>query len=172
MKTILQILKAHMSRYPYMQVQDLYKLLHQTTFGSEHAIKNEESARKWLEQELNEMNDGPDEPLLDPISPGGEIIRVHLRPYFIERKDPKFLLIAFLRTAKEWRGSKETLRSYAQVAAQLADSHGWPLHKFEIEAFFAKMEAMDYPAAHHSAIYSDLYRPAYRVVARRFLEAE
>jgi hypothetical protein len=154
-----------------MQVQDLYKLLHQATLGSEHAVGDLDSARKWLERELVEMGAGPEESIFDPISPGGEILRVHLRPYIRAGRVPQDLLAAFLRTANEWNGSKATLRENGQLAAQLAKMEDWPLQGVEIEAFFAKMEGLDFPAAHHSAIFADLYRPAYRVIAREFLEA-
>jgi hypothetical protein len=37
--------------------------------------------------------------------------------------------------------------------------------------FFMEMERKKYPAVHHSRVYRRLYRPAYRVAARSFLEA-
>jgi hypothetical protein len=86
------ILRSHFSRYPLMQVQDLYKLLHQAALGSEHAVRNPETARNWLTRELAEMGDGPPEPLFDPISPGGEIARVHLRPFVAGGHNPDALL--------------------------------------------------------------------------------
>jgi hypothetical protein len=58
----------------------LYKLLHQAILGSGHAISDLEGARKWLERELTEMDSRYDETAIDPISPDGEIVRVHLRP--------------------------------------------------------------------------------------------
>ena len=153
-----------------MQVQDLYKLLHQAALGSDHAVEDSDPARKWLERELVEMGAGPEEPIFDPISPGGEILRVHLRPYIRAGRDPQDLLAAFLHTAKKWNGSKATLRENGQLAVQLVEMEDWPLQGIEIEAFFAKMEGLDFPAAHHSAIFAGLYRPAYRVIAREFLE--
>ena len=154
-----------------MQVQDLYKLLHQAALGSEHAIPEAASARRWLERELIEMGPGPDDPLLDPISPGAEILRVHLRPYIQAVRDPQALLTAFLRTADGWPGSQDTLRTYARIALEWSASPNMPLQPVEIQAFFATMEAQGYPAVHHSEIYASLYRPAYRVVAASFLEA-
>ena len=38
------------------------------------------------------------------------------------------------------------------------------------DAFYAKMEAQDLPAVHHSEVYKRLYRPAYRVIARQYME--
>jgi len=87
-----------------MQIQDVYKLLHQAAMGSEHAVSNPESARGWLIRELAEMGEGVPEPLIDPISPDDEIVRVHMRPYVAAGYDPDLLLDAFIRTANEYRG--------------------------------------------------------------------
>jgi len=159
-----RILSYHLIRYPLMQVQDLYKLLHQAALGSGHAIQDEESARKWLEDELAGMGEGPEEPLLDPISPDGVISRLHLRPCLQAGVEPLAIWTAFLRTAKEWRGSVESLRDFGQAAARQAEEGNWRIKKREIEAFFATMEEQNYPVAHHSSVYSQQYRPAYRVI--------
>jgi hypothetical protein len=164
------LLTNHLTRYPSMQVQDLYKLLHQAALGSEHAVRDEQAARDWLEGELAEMGTGPDDPLLDPISPDGKIVRIHLRPYIQAGKDPGILLQAFIRTANEWHGSPETLKEYAYTAAGMLPSVAGQLTVEETESFFATMEAQGFPAVHHSRVYANLYRPAYRVVARQFLE--
>jgi len=165
-----QILGSHLTRTPAMQVQDIYKLLHQAALGSEHAVRDEQAARDWLERELAEMGDGPDDPLMDPLPPDGQILRVHLRPYLRAGKNPETLLRAFIQTANEWRGSPEKLKEYGAAAARLAQAGTGSIRQEEIEAFFAKMEEQDFPAVHHSEIYERLYRPAYRVVAKRFLE--
>ncbi len=167
METLSQILISHLARTPSMQVQDVYKLLHQAALGSEHAARDEQAARDWLERELAEMGDGPDDPLLDLLSPNGQIVRVHLRPYLRAGKNPDTLLRAFIRTANEWRGSLDKLKEYGAAAAQTGAES---IRREEIEAFFAKMEEQDFPAVHHSEVYQRLYRPAYRVIARQFLE--
>ncbi|MDP2993553.1 MAG: hypothetical protein Q8N46_00355 [Anaerolineales bacterium] len=165
-----QILTSHLTRYPAMQVQDVYKLLHQAALGSEHAFRDEQAARDWLEHELAEMGDGPDDPLMDPLSPDGQTLRVHLRPYLRAGKNPETLLRAFIQTANEWRGSPEKLKEYGAAAAQLAQTGTGSIRREGIEAFFSKMEEQDFPAVHHSEVYERLYRPAYRVVARQFME--
>ncbi|HEX7541440.1 MAG TPA: hypothetical protein VF352_04850 [Anaerolineales bacterium] len=170
MDTLYQILTSHLTHTPAMQVQDVYKLLHQAALGSEHAVRDEQAARDWLEGEMAEMGEGPDDPLMDPLSPDGHIVRVHLRPYLQAGKDPETLLQAFIRTANEWHASPERLKEYGAAAARLAQAGKGLILREEIEAFFAKMEERDFPAVHHSEVYERLYRPAYRVVARQFLE--
>jgi len=35
-----QILTDHLARYPLMRVEDIYKLVHQASLGSEHAVSD------------------------------------------------------------------------------------------------------------------------------------
>ncbi|MEW6406349.1 MAG: hypothetical protein AB1649_31585, partial [Chloroflexota bacterium] len=111
------VLRAHFERYPSMQIQDVYKLIHQAAMGSEHALSNVEGARAWMEGELAEMGAGPDEPVIDPISEDGQIVRVHLRPFVAQDGDPEILLGAFVRTANEFRGNIQVLQDYWKIAA-------------------------------------------------------
>jgi hypothetical protein len=185
-----RILENHFLRYPQMQITDLYKLLHQAALGSEHAVRDEPAARNWLENELVEMGDGPDDPLMDPLSPDGQILRIHLRPYHRAGKKSEMLLQAFIQTANKCRSTPsrapsgnrdrlrvagpetttEKLKEYYREARQLSDEGRLPFSGETVRLFFARMEEQGFPAVHHSKLYKRLYRPAYRVVAKQFLE--
>jgi hypothetical protein len=158
-----EILRFHLNRYPEMQIQDVYKLLHQAALGNAHAVSNADAAKNWLTSELKEMGEGPAEPLIDPVSPNGEIVRVHLRPFITAEYDPDLLLDAFICTSKEVYGDAHLLKEYWQAAINTAY-----LPLAEMDKFFRSMEAENYPAVHHSPQYENLYRPAYRVVALVF----
>jgi len=162
--TIEAVLRAHFVRYPSMQIQDVYKLIHQAALGSEHAISSIEGARKWMERELAEMGTGPDEPVVDPISADDQIVRVHLRPYMAQGGVPETLFDAFLRTANEYRGDRQVLKDYWNT---VIDMKYFPFT--EMDGFIKSMQAQNYPAVHHSPEYERLYRPAYRVVWRKFI---
>lgn len=162
--TLEVILRSQIARYPAMQIQDLYKLIHQATLGSEHAISSAQAAHEWLQRELAEMGTGPQEPMIDPISADGQIVRMHLRPFVEQGGDPETLLNAFMRTANEYRGDLQVLEGYWHAAK---DIRHFPLA--ELDEFIESMQARKYPAVHHSAEYERLYRPAYRVVWRKFI---
>lgn len=152
-----------------MQPDDLYKLAHQAALGSEHAVRSEAAARAWLERELAGMGSGPPEPLLDPISADGSILRVHLRTYIQAGHDPEALLAAFIQSANQVKGSSQDLRDCLVVLLELAGSGQIDFEAEELRALFARMESADWPARHHSDIYMRAYHPAYRVIAREFL---
>jgi hypothetical protein len=59
---------------------------------------------------------------------------------------------------------------YGTAAAGRVGAGTGSIQPDELKAFFDKMEAQGFPAMHHSEVYKRLYRPAYRVVARQYLE--
>jgi hypothetical protein len=165
----ISILTKQISRYPRMQLQDLYKLIHQGALGSEHAVHDKEGARKWLHRELQDLQNGPPEPIVDPIAPSGDIVRVNLRPYLHQGGDPDSLLETFIKTANEYRGSEEILRKNWAIARRMVSKGRLPFHLNEMDEFLNDLEREGFPAVHHSATYEEAYRPAYRVIATKYL---
>jgi hypothetical protein len=132
--------------------------------GSEHAISSPDRARQWLQREIAEMGSGPDESMIDPISVDGQIVRVHLRPFIGQGGDPETLLNAFIQTANEYRGEIQVLKDHWKTATEI---QCFPCT--EMDEFLETMQTQYYPAVHHSHEYERLYRPAYRVVWRKFI---
>jgi hypothetical protein len=158
-----------MARYPRLAIQDLYKLIYQAAMGAEHAVPDVAAAQDWLERELRQLGDGPEEPVVETISPDGCMARVHLRPYVAAGGDPAALLTAFVRTAKEHGGTREQLRRYWSSAIRLAAMGGLLFSQTDLRSFWADVEVQGFPVVHHSAGYRAAYKPAYRVIRREFL---
>lgn len=170
MKTIdfKSIVLEHCARYPGMQLEDLYKLAHQAAMGSEHAVSDVSIARQWLSDELDNLPETSAEPLVDIISPDGKIARIHLVPFINHGGEPEKLLRSFIRTANEFKGSRENLRTYYQIIQALAQRGEISVPQDVSLSFLDQMEAKNYPAMHHSKFYSLSYQPRYRVVALKF----
>jgi hypothetical protein len=164
-----RIITAHNARYPAMQLEDIYKLAHQACLGSGHAVSDKTHAQHRLEQELAQLGDGPAEPVLDAITPAARILRVHLRPFIASGGNVAQLLDAFVLTANEYAGSTIQLSSYRADIEAMTAAGGLPFRQTDAQIYWQRMEAMGYPAVHHSAAYKSAYRPAYRVIAREFL---
>jgi hypothetical protein len=154
------ILAKHQERYPLMQACDVYKLIHQASLGSEHAISNPQMARERLQSELQSRAAPHPEPAIDPISPDGAIVRVHLSAYMAEGGDFDNLLNAFLRTSHEFHGQRETLEEYLRLALSLVPG---------LDMLAKNLSAQGYPPVHHSEAYRAAYKPAYRVVLKHYL---
>jgi len=160
------LLTAHDRRYPSWNEQDLYKLLYQGAMGNEHAISDVEAVRRWLASELNSMGQGPAEPLIDPISADGAVLRVHLRPMAAAGLEAAGLLDAFLTSPSVFKGSRQGLVESMEAALALAETGQLSIPVDNLRSFFAKMRKEGLPAVHHSTTYERLYRPAYRVVMK------
>jgi len=158
------VVSAHAERYPLMTAADVYKLLHQGVFGSEHAAPDETSARAWLQDELAALGDGTGlrEMAVEPIAPGNAVVRMHLRPFIVAGGDVDVLLEAFMGTVRAVRGSVAELRCAAEVVPEV-DPVRWPPNEWR--AFVEELIEGGLPAVHHSEAFMAAYAPAYRVVA-------
>ncbi len=163
------ILESHINRYPLMEVRDIYKLVYQAAFGSSHFICNLSDAKKRLEEEIETMGKGPDEPVYDPVSPDGDIIRIHLRPYIINKGNKNLLLKGFIKTGENCRGDKCRLLIYWNNVLEMTENQSLPFTCQEVMEFMRDMEKQNYPAVSHSRPYRSEYSPAYRIVCRRYL---
>lgn len=168
MKFIGQLLASHLQRYPAMQLPDIYKLLHQAALGPAHAVEAGDAAAR-LREEMAALPAGPDEPLVDVISPDGRLARVHLRTFAARGLPAETLAQAFARTACDYPGSREKLAKFCGCLGDLADAGGLPFPRAEVEPWMAARAAADWEAVHHSAGYRAAYGPAYRVVDIQYL---
>ena len=166
------IVEDHCALYPGMQLEDLYKLAHQSAMGSEHEISDESIARRWLSSELGKLPETSDEPLMDIISPDRTIARIHLVPFNNRGGEPEKLLQAFIRTGNEYTGSRENLRTFCLNIREMALQGALPIPVDSFQSFFDWVKAQCYPAIHHSKFYSQACQPHYRIVASNFLAFE
>jgi hypothetical protein len=166
------VLIDHARRYPEWQVEDLYKLLLQASRGAEHATLDRESAQLHMERELASLGEGPGEPLVDPITPSGMIVRVHLRPFASLNLNPELLVNAFMGTMNNLSHSRDGYSGFAEVAAGLCRDGLLPFIEPKVTSYLEGMQAAGLPAVHHSNIFVENYRPAYRVIERQFLPQE
>jgi hypothetical protein len=166
MKFIGQLLARHLRRYPAMQLDDIYKLLHQAALGPGHAVTNPAAARKRLDEEIaaldreGDTGEGP-----DIISPDGRLARVHLRPYLAAGGSVDALNRAFVDTANTYAADPDKLVRFCGCLGDLAQSGAIPFERADLEQYFAGIAQDGYPAVHHSEAYRHAYHPAYRVVA-------
>lgn len=164
------IIITQKNRYPLMEVRDLYKLLHQAAFGSEHAVKDTAFVRKWLEEEWAKIDSTANETICDTINPNGQIVRMNLRPCKFYGFDKEKILRGFIKTANSYQGSKKNFEQFWKWAEELAGK----LHfsKKEMAAYFKEMKKLGYPAVHHSKKYQSEYKPAYRVLMKDEIPAK
>ena len=156
------VLAAHAVRYPAWQLPDAYKLLHQATLGSEHAIRDPDAPRAWLTRELATLGAGPDEPIADTL---GRFVRIHLRPFVARGGDTRALLDAFIQTANAPPDPADLACALRALEAMAGDGAlPWP--GIVVREYVAARRDEGFPAVHHSDAFRAAYAPAYRVVGR------
>lgn len=170
MKFVGELLGQHLARYPAMQLQDIYKLLHQAALGPGHAVQNGDAARVQLANEVSALTPFAGEPLSEVISPDGKLARIHLRAYLGAGGDLDALADAFLRSAREVAASPDKLKKFCACLGDLAAAGGIPFSRVETAAYFEQIAQQHYPVVHHSSAFRDAYHPAYRVINVEYLK--
>lgn len=165
------LIRAHLARYPAMQPADAYKLLHQATLGSEHAIPSRAMAEQWLAREIATLPPGPAEPMVDTLRMRGQFARIHLRPFLAAGGSPDSLLSVFVRTAQEAARDTTELGCALEAVRQMVAGHetGWSADG--VDQLFREAATAGYPAMHHSDAFEAAYHPAYRVVSVTLVSA-
>ena len=165
-----QLLRAQLSRYPNASSQDLYKVLHQSVNGPEHALSDVEAARRYLNDELNGVEADDRVPLVEVIGLSSPIYRVNLAAYKARGLCRDKLFQAFVETQGLIRqqGWKNKNGWTMEKVGEILRHSLWPkdiplLH--ELLALFEEQEKRGYPALHHSAQFRADYEPAYRIVS-------
>jgi hypothetical protein len=166
----LPLLQQHLSWYPRMELRDVYKLLYQGVMGAEHLMPSREEYTRYLRAEFEPLQPDPSGRLLEPIRPDGALHRLNLRPYKARQPELDALVPHLIETAQVITGTKPELLAAWDEFTQLCFTG--LIQRFDrrsIEQFSWWLEQVDYPAIHHSEIYSREYQPAYRLIAARFI---
>jgi hypothetical protein len=169
LKDISEIIIHQAETYPKMKAQDLYKLLYQASMGPGHAVKNVGIVTKWLDDEIAFMDNYDDKDIVEVLNGAAGLVKVNLRPYLSSGGTKEKLLDAFIRTANNFNPDKEKLHDYLRVAELLAENGMIKFDVNELKEFFINAEKDGYPAIHHSEIYRSEYKPAYRVLQKKYL---
>jgi len=162
--SILSPLNEQLRLHPGMQVEDVYKLVHQGTFGNGHLITDEAEARRYLLSELESVKADATEEFVEVLDGRATIVRVNLRPFKARGIDPQLLVGAMIASAKAIHPDPAAFERSWREIVDAAGRGSLPWSADALRAFAAAKKAEGYPAIHHSDVYVATYSPAYRVV--------
>lgn len=168
--SLIRLLDYHFERYPEMQTDDIYKMLYQGSMGVGHFIGNPEGARRYLEREYTQVIPDHEIPLAEPVSISGDLVRLNIAPYKALGGDVESLFRAMMKTAGEFQPAKTDLIDLLQQTVILSETNIIPIEPAEFSDLMDEVAEYDYPAVHHSDIYREAYKPAYRVILRKYAE--
>ena len=167
---LLILLQQHLEWYPLMELRDVYKLLYQGAFGSEHLATSSEEFIRHLHQEYARLIPDSSIRLLEPITVEDALFRVNLRAYKSRQQNIRLLLKPLLKTTTAITPDKANLsRTWATFVrlGELGNIHNFILP--EVYQFGYWLELADFPVVHHSEVYRREYQPAYRLIAAEFI---
>ncbi len=169
---LLPLLDQHLSWYPLMELRDFYKLLYQGVMGSEHLLTSAENYTQNLQAEFRLIQPEAGQRLLEPVRRDEALFRLNLAPVKARHLDLDRLTPSFLETAQIVRGTKSELRAVWTAFVELCiHGHICNFDANVILRFSKRLEGADYPATHHSEVYRQAYKPAYRLIAGRYVSA-
>lgn len=157
------LVETQMARYPEMEIQDWYKLLHQAAMGNRHLGVEDSVIYNYLLDEMERIEAKSEEPLFEFISPDSTVIRFNLRPYKAGSGDPEALFAAMQKTWESVVPSTILFESYWE---DLGKSTA-PYTPEALQTFVTPYLQEGLPAIHHSEAYETAYKPAYRVLLRK-----
>lgn len=164
-----------MKRYPQSRLLDIYKSCFQDYMGAEHLVDNAESARSYLEQELETTAIEDLQPwYYEPCGINGNYVRVSLLAVKAGVISSDVLLDAFVRSANDPdRPSVEAWARRWQEIESTIDKMKLELpHQQEDKAFIEGVLAQGRYAISHSPQYREAYAPHYRIIKRDIFEKE
>lgn len=161
----MTVLERHCQTYPKLQVQDILKFLHQSTFGCEHLVSSLETATEYIEKEYATLCP-KEEASIEPLD--GNYSRVPIS-YLNQGLCADTLAKLFVASSKKEKDGVNQLVQKIKVVKELILDGKLPFSIHEFESMVEEWEKNGYPALHHSDDFRTLYRPAYRVIANEYI---
>lgn len=164
-ETVREFLTTYMQRYPKVQLMDLYKALFQAAFGCAHAVADIELARDWIVRESAETPETA-LPLLESLP--GDYCRVSLE-WLKEGMSAETMAQLFQRSAQPTPHGTDLLSLALEQLLALAREGALPFSADETEQAVLDWRSAGFPACHHSQPFREAYRPAYRLIHKKYL---
>ncbi len=170
------MLIEHYQTYPKLQMRDLFKFLHQSSFGCEHLLSDASAAIEYIRREAAECRprQGENSNLpdgvhqrenLEPLD--GDFCRVYL-DFVKEGLSAETLGQLFFLSARPVENGRELLEEKLAVLTELIRERELPLSLEEVEKEIEQWREAGYPAYHHSEDFRKHYAPAYRVIKKEY----
>ena len=159
------LIKKHCDDFPKLEVKDILKFLHQSSFGCEHLVSSLEKATEFIKEEYAQSYHGASQKI---ISLDGDYSRVSLS-YLDEGLSPDTLAKLFVLSSKEEKECVESLEEKLEITKELAQNGFLPFSKEEFESAVLDWKSKGYVAVHHSDTFRREYHPSYRVIANKYI---
>ena len=164
----IEYLREQAAKHPSTEPIDVIKLCYQAAFGAEHLLEDREAAFRYLVEEYDQVQPDEREPLYEAISEG--VCRVNLRAWKSRNLPIEWLFFMFVETdVQPSQGGREMFQEYLRDAGKLAQENVFGFRRENWEEFLKDYPEKEPVAVHHSEMYRQAEKPAYRLVCSRFI---
>ena len=157
-------LLKHCKNYPLLQVQDIFKFIHQSAFGCEHLLTDHQHILQRICTEAEE-NKSKAQDLIEPLD--GDFCRVHLS-VLQNGLQAETLAKLFMLSAQPVATAKEELQSKLQILLLLCENRQLPFDANQVQKEIALWRQNGFCACRHSEVFRTAYDPAYRVIKNEY----
>ncbi len=165
-EALFRLISDHLTARRQVQPEDVYKLLYQGVFAGEHLLTSLEHARLRFFDEWEQTDPNGSEPLLEPVSIDGEVVRVNLGRCRAENLPADAVWLAFSQSGR-LQGTKDELQRLLDGFYELCACGRLPFDAVQVRCLIDDLLRQNQPPLHHSSAYREANRPAYRVVLKR-----
>ena len=160
-----KLLLCHFEDYPRLQIRDIFKFIYQSAFGCEHMISDVSRASEMIRREYDGTPDGRAD-MTVPLD--GDFCRVDLS-ILDSGLTAETLGKLFYASSKCCAEGLPKLLRMPEAANELILCGKLPFSHSEFTSAVTEWAAQGYPAVHHSDVFRKAYKPAYRVLSKRFV---
>ena len=159
-----KLIMEHCGKYPALEIQDLLKFLHQSSFGCEHLVTDLVAATEYIKRETENYK-ASNKDKVEALD--GDFCRVHL-DVTNEGLRAETLGKLFYLSAHAVKNGKEELENRLNIVLELARKNKIKFSEEELRKEIAKWREKGYPACRHSEKFRELYAPGYRVIRNEY----
>ncbi|MEN6340356.1 MAG: hypothetical protein ABFD03_09550 [Clostridiaceae bacterium] len=168
----VKTLLFHAARYPKMEPTDAVKLAYQSVFGGGHLVKDEASSLLRLCDERASVLAENACAAVEPFEPiGFGRARMMLSSGALAGLPDTLLNRAFVLSSGEPSGNTALFREALAVLEEAVIGGVFSFSPDAFSVYLSGYRASGCPMASHSESYRLAYRPAYRVLNDRFVQA-
>jgi hypothetical protein len=165
---LARLINYHIGIHEGFELQDVYKLIHQSVFGPEHLGGG--VSDHSIAEEMERLTVEAEEPLLEPISLDANACRINLRAIKRLRIPPGQVARPVQESAETFsRDRAELSRLWREVGNSLS-ALSCRFSNEDFEEMTRLLRKGNYPPMRHSSSYRAHNRPAYRVLLKSQLE--
>ncbi len=164
-----ELLQDHAERYPDMEAQDLYLLLHQRTIPPPPLPDEGFLPLHKLAQALG-VEPQPWEEPVELLCPQRQVARVYLRPFLRAGGDLRRYFAA-AQAAAAIDAASPLSAELGLAGSLLRQWEDGPVSAHDFAAYIARMNREGFPLVPHSPAYVEAYAPVYHVLSLDALAA-